>query len=104
MGFITSLRHLREFNTPGCVLAFIKESVSTSVIESVNEETAASAIKEITEGLLYRVNSLRVEKNLSSFLENLFPLPPSFPSSRKAVPTVYLEEEVQHRCLVAEGA
>lgn len=81
MGFITSLRHLREFNTPGCVLAFIKQSASTSVIESVNEETAAPAIKETTEGLLYRVNSLRVEKKLSSFLENFFPLPPSLPPS-----------------------
>ncbi len=55
---------------PGCVLAFIKQSVRTSVIESVNEETA---IKDTTEGLLYRVNSLRVGQKPS----NSFPLPPA---------------------------
>lgn len=96
MGFITSLRHLREFNTPGCVLAFIKQSVRTSVIESVNEETA---IKEATEELLYRVNSLRVGKKSFQLLSS-----PSRHGSRKAAPTAYLEEVVQHCCLVAEGA
>lgn len=90
MGFIISLRQLREFNAPGCVLAFLKESAGASVTESVNEERAAPAIKETTEALVYRVNSLGVGEKLS-------------PGSRKAT-TVYLEEEVQHCCLVAEGA
>lgn len=76
MGFITSFVTPKGFNTPGCMLAFIKQSARTSVIESVNEETA---IKEATEGLLYRVNSLRVGK---SFPTLFLSLPPRLSESR----------------------